>query len=92
MCQVTNIASLHREASRLVGVLGRYSARLQVAGVPGSLVKCELGTTHTYLVFRPFDRGAAEDVVVIALTPPPRHNFAARELRLTLQPLASRWM
>lgn len=44
------------------GALGRYTARVVVAGTAGTLLKCEVGTTHTFLVFRA-DGGAADDVV-----------------------------
>jgi hypothetical protein len=44
------------------GPVGRYAARVAVAGIDGTLLKCEAGTTHTFLVFRA-DGGAADDVV-----------------------------
>ena len=34
---------------------GVYSVRLVVAGVSGTLVKCEFSTVHTFLLFRPDD-------------------------------------
>jgi len=52
--RIRSVAELHAAAKRLpYAALGRYEASVTVAGVPGKLVKCEMGTVHTYLVFRP---------------------------------------
>jgi len=52
------------DAEQAGGPLGRYAARVTVAGIDGTLIKCEMGTTHTYLIFRA-DDGAADDMVII---------------------------
>ena len=38
-------------AGRLPGPLGRYATSIRVAGVQGTLWRCEVSTAHTYLVF-----------------------------------------
>jgi len=62
--RVANVEGFHQQASRLHGPLGRYSATVTISGVSGTLVKCEMGTTHTYLIFRADDRNDALDVVI----------------------------
>lgn len=44
--------------------MGRYNARVTIAGIDGTLIKCEMGTTHTYLVFRA-DNSVIDEVVSI---------------------------
>lgn len=58
-----SVAALHTSATRLPGPLGRYSARLTVLGVPGTLSRCEMGTVHTFLLFVA-DAGRLDDVYI----------------------------
>ena len=58
-----SVAALHASATRLPGPLGRYSARLTVLGVPGTLSRCEMGTVHTFLLFVA-DGGRIDDVYI----------------------------
>ena len=58
-----SVAALHTSATRLPGPLGRYSARLTVLGVPGTLSRCEMGTVHTFLLFVA-DGGRLDDVYI----------------------------
>ena len=58
-----SVAALHTSATRLPGPLGRYSARLTVLGVPGTLSRCEMGTVHTFLLFVA-DGGRIDDVYI----------------------------
>jgi hypothetical protein len=84
-----SLANLSAAASQLPGPLGRYSAPLSIAGVLGTLWRCEVSTVHTYLVFEA--PGLAESVLidvthkqflVIPEWMEERHFEAARELQL----------
>lgn len=59
---VDSIAILHQRARRLPGPTGLYAADIKVAGVQGKLIKCEMGTVHTYLIFTA--PGQIEDVLI----------------------------
>lgn len=49
--KIRSIQQIHKAARRLPAPVGRYSASITVKGIPGTLIKCEMGTTHTYLIF-----------------------------------------
>ena len=83
-----DLAALRAAAGRLPGPLGRYHAPLSVRGVRGTLWRCEMSTTHSYLVF---EAAGHEDVLVDVsfkqfLVMPewmePRHFDACQEHRL----------
>ena len=82
------VAALRQAAGRLPGPLGRYSAPLAVLGVHGTLWRCEVSTTHSYLLF---EAAGHEDVLIDVsfkqfLVMPewmePRHFDACQEHRL----------
>ena len=56
-----DLAALRAAAGRLPGPLGRYHAQLSVRGVRGTLWRCEVSTTHSYLVF---EAAGHDDVLV----------------------------
>ena len=62
---VRSVKDVHRRAGPLGAVpqLGRYAAPVTVANVTGQLLKCEMTTTHTYVVFRS-SSSDCDDVVV----------------------------
>jgi len=59
------MSGLHSAAGRLPGPLGRYWADIAVGGVRGTLWRCEAGTVHTFLVFRPAGPSAVSDADVL---------------------------
>lgn len=85
-----HLTRLREAAGRLPAPLGRYSARLTLRGVTGTLWRCEISTVHTYLLFVADDH-LAEDVYVdvthkqFLLLPEwmePRHFQACKSLGL----------
>ena len=51
--RVRHVGHIHQLARPLGAArLGRYVASVNIAGISGQLMKCEMATTHTYLVFR----------------------------------------
>lgn len=55
---------MHAKANTLQGPTGRYEAPITVAGVSGRLIKCEMSSTHTYLVFQSTNKKASKDVII----------------------------
>jgi len=62
--KIRSIDEMHEKSKTLPGPTGRYEAKIIVAGVPGTLVKCEMGSTHTFLVFQSDNNNLSKDVII----------------------------
>ena len=61
-----DLAALRAAASKLPGPLGRYRTPLTVLGVSGTLWRCEVSTSHSYLRFEPHAHAHEEVVIDVA--------------------------
>jgi hypothetical protein len=62
--KIRSIDQMHQQANKLQGPTGRYQAPITVAGVSGRLIKCEMSSTHTYLVFQSDNKKESKDVII----------------------------